>query len=117
MWTNGARNIVQQRIYVRFAHFCATSYIRRTLCEVFFTKGLNMEYDFDSIEEQEAHFELIQDSFLRKERAKYIVQKSLSGSSSTKSCNTCAHKDEDSTESPCRHCSHNYFSCHVSQDF
>jgi hypothetical protein len=38
------------------------------------------DYSFSSIEEQEAHFELTQDTFLRKERAKYITQQPLSGS-------------------------------------
>lgn len=50
-----------------------------------------------------------------------LAQQSLSGSddksSSPKSCDTCCHKDEDSTKSPCVHCSHNYFSCHASHDF
>ena len=33
-----------------------------------------MENSFSSIEEQEAHFELTQESFLHNDRAKYIAQ-------------------------------------------
>ena len=46
--------------------------------EIFCTKGINMEYSFNSIEEQESHFELTHDTFLRNDRAKYIAQQRIS---------------------------------------
>ena len=76
-----------------------------------------VDYSFTSIEEQEAHFELTQDTFLRKERARYITQQSLSCSehkgSTPKSCPNCGSesilKNEKHSHYGCLKCYHEWY--------